>query len=98
LLGQGGASTVVRRLQCFIFSGNTTLAPNNNRKGVKLVALQTVVLWLHTFLSITSAHLPFFSPLRIFLIASNIKLFALSAAPLDCRWYTDAKATFMPTW
>jgi hypothetical protein len=32
------------------------------------------------------------------LIASSIKEFALSTALFDCRWYTDVKATFVPTW
>jgi hypothetical protein len=43
-LGHGGASAVVRKLWCLISFGSTALAPNNNRNGVKLVALQTVVL------------------------------------------------------
>jgi hypothetical protein len=43
-LGHGGASAVVRRLWCLISFGSTALALNNNRNGVKLVALQTVVL------------------------------------------------------
>jgi hypothetical protein len=32
----------------------------------------------------TSAHLPFFSPSSIFLIASKIKALARSTVPLDC--------------
>jgi hypothetical protein len=43
-LGHGGASAVVHRLWCLIFSGSTASTLNNNRNGVKLVALQTVVL------------------------------------------------------
>jgi hypothetical protein len=83
---------------CFISSDSTASAPNNNQNQVKLVALQTVVLWLHTALGMTSAHLPFFSPSSIFLIVSKIKALAHSTAPLDCGWYTDAKEIFVPTW
>jgi hypothetical protein len=63
---------------------------------VKFVALHTVVSWLHTVVGMTSAHLPFFSPSSIFLIASKIREFALSTAPLDCGWYTDVNVTFVP--
>jgi hypothetical protein len=52
-LGHDGASVVVHRLWCLISSGNTTSTPNSNLNGVKLVALQTVVLWLHTTLGMT---------------------------------------------
>jgi hypothetical protein len=45
------------------------LAPYINWKGVKFVALHTVVLWLHTTVGMSSTHLPFFSPSSIFLIA-----------------------------
>jgi hypothetical protein len=62
---------------------------------VKFVALHTVVLWLHTAVGMTSAHLPFFLPSSIFLITSKIREFALSIAPLDCRWYTDVNDTFI---
>jgi hypothetical protein len=91
-------SAVVHKLWCLISSGNTTLALNSSWNGVKLVALQTIVLWLHTALGITLAHLPFFSPSRIFLIASNIITLALSTTPVDYGWYTDTKATFILTW
>jgi hypothetical protein len=97
-VGHGGASIVVHRLWCLISLGNTACTPNNSLNGVKLVDLQTVVLWLHTALSMTSAHFPFFSPSRIFLIASKIKALAHSTAPSDCGWYTDVKETFVPTW
>jgi hypothetical protein len=50
-----------------------------------------------TGIGMTSAHLPFFSSLRIYLIASNIKALALSIASLDWMWYTDAKAAFILT-
>jgi hypothetical protein len=93
--GHTVVSLAVDKLQCFISSGNTALAPNINQNGVKFDALHIVVLWLHTAVGMTSAHLPLFSPSSIFLIASKIREFALSTAPLDCGWYTDVNATFV---
>jgi hypothetical protein len=43
-LGHGGASAVIHRLWCLISFGSIASALNNNRNGVKLVALQTIVL------------------------------------------------------
>jgi hypothetical protein len=97
-LGHRDASVVVCKLWCLISSGNTASASNSSRNGVKLMALQTVVLWLHTALGMTSAHFFFFSPSSIFLIASKTKALARSTAPFDCGWYTDVKETFVPTW
>jgi hypothetical protein len=94
--GHGTVSVAVRRLRCFISSGNIASAPYISRKGVKFVALQTVVLWLHTVVGMTSAHFSFFSPSNIFFIASNIRELALSITPFDCGWYTDVKVTFIP--
>jgi hypothetical protein len=82
-VGQGGVSVAVRRLRCLVSSSSTTLAQNNNRKGVKFVALETIVLWLHTAFDKILAHLPFLSPSRIFSIASNISALALSTTLLD---------------
>jgi hypothetical protein len=96
--GHGTVSIAVRRLQCFISSGNIASAPYINWKGVKFVALETVVLWLHTAVGMTSAHFPFFSPSNIFFIASNIRELALSTAAFDYGWYIDVKATFVPIW
>jgi hypothetical protein len=81
----------------FDFLGNTASASNSSLNGVKLVALQVVVLWLHNVLCMTSTHLNFFSPSSILLIATNIKALALFTAPFDCGWYTDMKETFVPT-
>jgi hypothetical protein len=75
--------------------GNTASALYISQNGVKFVILETVVLWLHTALGMTSVHLPFFPPWSIFLIASNIRALALSIAPFDWGWYTDVKATFV---
>jgi hypothetical protein len=96
--GHGTVSVAVRKHWCFISSGNTTSAPYISRKGVKFVALQNVVLWLHTAVGMTSTHFPFFSSSNIFFIALNIRELALSTAPFDYGWYTDAKATFIPIW
>jgi hypothetical protein len=49
-------SVVARKLQCFISSGSIAPAPYINQNGVKFVAQQTVVLWLHTAIGMTSAH------------------------------------------
>jgi hypothetical protein len=84
-----GPSVAVHKLQCFISSGSTASAPYINWNGVKFVVVHTVVLWLHTAVGMTSAHLPFFSCSSTFLIASKIREFALSTMPLDCGWYTD---------
>jgi hypothetical protein len=82
LLGHMGAPAVVHKLRCFTSSGRTTSAPYISLNGIKFVALHTIVLCLHTACGITSACCPFFSPSSIFLIASNIRVFALSTAPL----------------
>jgi hypothetical protein len=44
-------------LWSLISSGSIGSALNSSENGVKLVAQQTIVLWLHTTLDITSAHL-----------------------------------------
>jgi hypothetical protein len=94
----GTVYVVVCRLWCFISSGNNASASYISRKGVKFIALQTMVLWLHTVVGMTSSHFPFFSPSNIFFIDSKTRELAFSTAPFDCEWYTDAKATFIPIW
>jgi hypothetical protein len=94
--GHTKVSIAVHKLRCFISSGSTASAPYINQNGVKFVALHAMVLWLHTVVGMTSAHLSFLSPSSIFLIASKIREFTLSTAPLDYWWYTDASATFVP--
>jgi hypothetical protein len=96
--GHGTVSVAIRRLRCFISSGNITSAPYISRKGVKSIALQTMVLWLHIAVGMSSAHFSFFSPSNIFFIASKISELALSTALFDCGCYTDAKVTFVPIW
>jgi hypothetical protein len=95
-MGQDLAPGIVRELLCLISSVVAASAMNNNWNGEKFVALATDVLWLRITFGITSAHLPFFPPPRIFLIASKIKVLAPSTTPLDCVWYTEAKATLVP--
>jgi NhaP-type Na+/H+ and K+/H+ antiporter len=65
---------------------------------VKSIALQTMVLWLHIAVGMSSGHFSFFSPSNIFFIASKISELALLTALFDCGCYTDAKATFVPIW
>jgi hypothetical protein len=77
------ASIPIHRLRCFTSSSSTASAPYINRNGVKFVALQTIILWLHTALGMASVNFPFFSLFSIFLIDSNIKALVLSTAPLD---------------
>jgi hypothetical protein len=66
-----------------ISSGVIALVPKSKRKGVKPIALDTVVLWDQITLGNSSAHLPFFWSNKHFLIPKNISPFALSTAPLD---------------
>jgi vacuolar-type H+-ATPase subunit I/STV1 len=82
-VGQGTTSSIVQWLLCLISFGIAASALNNNWNGEKFIALETDVLWLHIVLGITSSHLQFFSPSKIFLIASKIKVLALSTVPLD---------------
>jgi hypothetical protein len=96
--GHGTVSIAVHRHQCFISSSNIASAPHISQNVVKFIAIQTMVLWLHTVVGMTSTHFPFFSPSNIFFIASKIRELALSTTPFDCGWYTDAKATFVPIW
>jgi hypothetical protein len=81
-VGHAGVCVAVRKLQCFTSSGRTTSTLYISQNGEKFVALHTVVLCLHTACGMASAYFPFFSPSRIFLIASNIRPFALSIALL----------------
>jgi hypothetical protein len=72
-LGHAILSAVARKHQCFISSSSIAFAPYINRNGVKFVAQQTIVLWLHTTIGVTSADFPFFYPSNIFFIAWKIK-------------------------
>jgi hypothetical protein len=85
LEGSNVASGIVRALFCLISSGVTASALNRSLKGDRFIVVDTAVLWLHTAFGITSADLPFFLPLRDFLIASKIRVFAHSIVSLVCR-------------
>jgi hypothetical protein len=69
-------SVLVLALQSLIFSVVTGSSPYNYFKGVNFVTLRAEVLWLHTALSNSSAHLPFF------IMAMYINAFTFSTAPL----------------
>jgi hypothetical protein len=71
-------------LSFLISSGVIASVPKSKRKGVKPVALETVVLWDEITLGNSSTHLPFFWSNKYFLIPENISPFSLSTAPLDC--------------
>jgi hypothetical protein len=59
------------------------------------VALHSVVFSAQTASGNRSAHLPFLSSRSIFLTAVKILPFARSTTPLDCGWYTEAKASLV---
>jgi hypothetical protein len=77
------ASALVLALRSLVSSLVTGSSPYNNLNGVNLVALQTEVLWLHTALDSSYAHLPFGWSSNIFLTVENMSAFAFSTAPLD---------------
>jgi hypothetical protein len=92
----GTADETVRGDPCFISCGVMASDPYRRRKGVNPVALHSVVFSAQTASGNKSAHLPFFSSRSIFLIAVKILPFARSTTPLDCGWYTEAKASLVP--
>jgi hypothetical protein len=63
---------------------------------VNPVARHSVVFSAQTASGSRSAHLPFLSSRSIFLIAVKILPLARSTTPLDCGWYTEAKASLVP--
>jgi hypothetical protein len=73
-------------LSFLISSGVIASVPNNRWNGVKLVALETIVLCDQISFGNSSVHFPFFWSYKQFLIPENINLFALSTAPLDREW------------
>jgi hypothetical protein len=75
----------------FASSGVIASSPNRSLKGVKLVELDTVVLWLHTTLINSSGYFPL-GWLKInFIIPIIIIPFALSTNPFDSGCLTDEK-------
>jgi hypothetical protein len=58
-LGLYVASISVLALQTLISSGVIGSSPYNNLKWVNFIALQMKILWLHTALGNSLAHLPY---------------------------------------
>jgi hypothetical protein len=83
LVGLYMAFALVLALQSLISSRVTGSSPYNNLNGVKFVALQMEVLWLHTTRGNSFAHLPFCWSSNIFFTAENMSVFAFSTASLD---------------
>jgi hypothetical protein len=92
------ASTLVLALQSLISSGVASSMPHNSLKGVKFVALQMEVLWLHTALGNSFAYMPFGWSSNMFFITDNISALALSTSPLNWGWYTEVNAASTPIW
>jgi hypothetical protein len=63
---------------------------------VNPVAWHSVVFRAQTTSGSWSAHLPFLSSRSLFLMAVKILPLARSTTPLDCGWYTEAKASLAP--
>jgi hypothetical protein len=80
------------KLWCLASSGNIASSLYNNLKGMKPVALEAVVLWDQTIFGNSSTHLPLRRWYNVLEIAEKTTLFALSTAPFDSGWWTDAKA------
>jgi hypothetical protein len=79
----GTVDVLVRGDPYFISCGVMASDPYNRRKGVNPVAQHSVMFRAQTTLGSWSAHLPFLSLAR-------------STTPLDCGWYTEAKASLVP--
>jgi hypothetical protein len=92
----GVANVFVRGDPCFISCGVMASDPCNRQKGVNPVARHSVVFMAQTTSGSWSAHLPFLSSRSLFLIAVKILPLARSTMPLDCGWYTEAKASLVP--
>src|SRR6185503_3881449 len=88
---------VTLRLRFLSSSGVIASAPYSSLNGVNLVVLDSDVLWDQMTFGSSSAHLPFFRSNSHFLMLPKMIPLALSTAPLDCGWYTEAKITFVPT-
>jgi hypothetical protein len=92
----GIADVFVRGDPCFISYDVMASDPCNRRKGVNPVARHLVVFRAQTTSGSWPAHLPFLSSRSLFLIAVKILPLARSTPPLDCGWYTEAKASLVP--
>jgi hypothetical protein len=92
----GTVDVLVRGDPCFISCGVMASDPYNRRTSVNPVAQHSVVFRAHTTSGSWSAHLPFLSSRRLFLMAVKILSLARSTTPLDCGWYTEAKTGLVP--
>jgi hypothetical protein len=79
-------------------SGVIASSPNRSLNGVKLVNLETGVLWFYTTFINLSGHFPLCWLKIDFIIPVIIIPFALSTNPFDSGCLTDAKCTFVPIW
>jgi hypothetical protein len=91
----GTAEALVRGDPCLISCGVMASDLYSRRKGVNPVARHSVVFSAQTASGSRSAHLPFLSSRSIFLITVKILSLARSTTPLDCGWYTEAKASLV---
>ena len=66
--------------------GSNASSPYKSLNNVKPIVLEAIVLWDHTTLGSSSTHLPLRRLNRVFAIAENINLLALSTAPFDSGW------------
>jgi hypothetical protein len=92
----GMAIVTVRGDPCFISCGVMASYPYRRRKGVNPVTLHSVMFSAQTASGNRSAHFPFLSWRSIFLMVVKILPLACSTTPLDCGWYTEAKASLVP--
>ena len=69
-----------------ISSGSIASLPYRSLNGVKPIVLEAMVLWDQTTFGNSSTHLPLWRLNKVFEIAENIILLALSTAPFDSRW------------
>jgi hypothetical protein len=92
----GAADVLVRGDPCFISYGVMASNPYSRQKGVNPVARHSVVFRAQTTAGSLSTHLPFLSSRSLFLMAVIILPLARSTTPLDCGWYTEAKASLVP--
>jgi hypothetical protein len=89
------ADVFVRGDPCFISCDIMASDPCNRRKGVNPVARHSVMFRAQTTSGSWSAHLPFLSSRSLFLIAVKTLPLARSTTPLECGWYTEAKASLV---
>jgi hypothetical protein len=92
----GTTEVIVHGDPWFSSCGVMASDPYSRQKGVNPVARHSVVFSAQIASGNRSAHLPFLSSRSIFLMAVKILPLACSTTPLDCGWYTEAKASLVP--